>query len=61
MAKFRKSYPTPQVQTYRRSVYEANCAKIQAENMMPGRRFKVAITKFSDLTDKEFETLYLNA
>lgn len=48
--KYRKWYPTPEIEEYRRKIFEANAQRVRSSNSNPGRRFARRITLFSDLT-----------
>jgi len=59
-AKYKKSYATDDEEVYRYSVFQKNVKKAaerQAQELPGGATF--GVTKFSDLTDKEFRAKYL--
>jgi C1A family cysteine protease len=53
---FSKSYPSSEL-SFRRSVFQSNCAKIREHNSENGDVI-LAVNKFADLTHEEFKAMY---
>ena len=57
--KFDRKYSTPEEELYRRSIFEAKLAKIEAHNAK-NLSWKKGINQFSDMTFEEFKSFYLS-
>ncbi|KAJ5079555.1 cysteine protease rdl2-related [Anaeramoeba ignava] len=56
--KFNKVY-SPNEKIYRFSVFKDNLNKIHQHNQNPNNKFQLGINQFTDLTNKEYQELYL--
>ena len=59
VVQFNKDYADSAELRYRRSVYEANVAKIAAHNALPAASYRMAVNGFADLTQPEFRVKHL--
>lgn len=58
--KFGKSYGNDTEDVQKMKVFGENYNMVQYKNTLPGRTFKLGMTKFADLTKEEFKKMYLS-
>lgn len=51
-----KSYMTKEEYTYRREIFERNKRLIEDHNSKSGQSYRLAINKFADMTEYEFNS-----
>jgi len=56
---FQKSYVKEGEEEYRKAIFLRNLAKIEAHNANPKNTYTTGVNQFTDLTDAEFQAIYL--
>ena len=58
LSKYGKSYLTREEYDFRKAIFEANMAKVQAHNSDPDSEFQLGENHMADWTDDEYKSLF---
>ena len=58
-ARFGKSYPREGEEEYRKIIFMSNAERIRKHNADPKKSFEMGINQFADLSEAEFQAIYL--